>query len=392
MGLWDKLTGEFIDIIEWTDDTPDTMVWRFRRHGNEIKYGAKLVVREGQRAVFVNEGRLSAPSDEREGEVDSFGPGTHTLHTKNLPVLSTILGWPYGFESPFKAECYFFNTRRFSDLKWGTRNPVTLRDPEFGPVRLRAFGTYQIRVAKPVRFLREVVGTDGRFTTGEISEQLRNEIVARFSDLLGESGIPVLDLAANYDELGRYISERMKESFDEYGIEVTRLLVENISLPPEVSEALDKRTSMGVIGDLDKYTKFQAAEAMEEAAKNPSGDAGAGIGMGMGFAMAREMGKGLAGDDGGSGGGAGSGSGQASAPGVTPPPLPGKAAYHVELDGDATGPFQPEGLRQLARDGRLTEETLVWSKGMEGWTPAGEVDDLKALFAHEEGPPPLPES
>ena len=164
MGLWDKLRGELIDIIEWLDSTNDTLVYRFPRYGNEIKYGAKLVVRDGQSAVFVNEGQVA----------DVFGPGTYTLETKNLPILSTIFGWKYGFQSPFKAEVYFASTRRFTDLKWGTRNPIMLRDQEFVPVRLRAFGTYAMRVANAAELLREIVGTDGHFTTGEITEQLRN--------------------------------------------------------------------------------------------------------------------------------------------------------------------------------------------------------------------------
>lgn len=384
MAIWDKLGGEFIDIIEWTDDSPETMVWRFPRHGNEIKYGAKLVVREGQRAVFVNEGRVESAGShpDVEGGVDSFGPGTYTLHTKNLPVLSTILGWPHGFESPFKAEVYFFNTRRFSDLRWGTKNPITVRDPEFGPVRLRAFGTYQIRVSDPLTFLRELVGTDRLYTVSEISDQLRNEIVARFSDRVAESGIPVLDMAANYDELGVLLTDRMATDFEEYGIEITRLLVENISLPPAVEEALDKRTSMGVIGNLDRYTRFQAAEAMEEAAKNPSGDAGAGVGMGMGFAMANQMADAMK-----PGGGTKEGGEQAG--GSAPPPLPGQTPYHVELDGEAAGPFPPAQLERMVAQGEVDRETLVWTKGMEGWRPAGEVDALSDLF--DDQPPPLPE-
>ena len=202
MGLFDKIRGEFIDLIEWLDDSRDTMVYRFPRYQNEIKMGAKLVVRETQNAVFVNEGKLA----------DIFTPGTYSLSTKNLPILATLLGWKYGFNSPFKAEVYFVNTRRFVDLKWGTSNPVMLRDAEFGPIRLRAFGTYCIRISKTETFMKEIVGTDSLFRTEEITDQLRNMIVARFSDLLGESKIPILDLAANYDELGRFSTDRLHAS------------------------------------------------------------------------------------------------------------------------------------------------------------------------------------
>ena len=281
MGLLDKIRGEFVDIIEWTDPSNDTMVYRFSRLDNEIKMGAKLTVREGQAAVFVNKGQIA----------DVFGPGMYTLETDNMPILSTIMGWKHGFHSPFKAEVYFVSTRRFTDLKWGTKHPVTLRDPEFGPVRLRAFGTYTIKVQDAGVFIKEIVGTDGHFTTDEVSDQLRNMIVSRFADIVGESKIPVLDLAANYDELGEFVSTKISPEFGNYGLEVTKMLVENISLPEAVEEALDKRSSMGIIGNLQQYTQFQTANAMEEAAKNPGGMAAGGMGMGMGFAMANQMGQ-----------------------------------------------------------------------------------------------------
>lgn len=363
MGLWDKLRGELIDIIEWVDSSSDTMVYRFERYNHEIKYGAKLVVREGQAAVFVNEGRLA----------DVFTPGTYTLETQNLPLLSTLLGWKYGFESPFKAEVYFVSTRRFTDLKWGTKNPVMLRDQEFGPVRLRAFGTYVVRVTDPAQFIREIVGTDGHFTTDHITDQLRNMIVARFTDILGESGIPLLDLAGNYDELGEFVSNRLEAEFATYGLEVPKLLVENISLPPQVEEALDKRTSMGVIGNLRDYTQFQAAEAMRDAAKTAGGTAGAGIGMGMGFAMANQMGQTL-------------GTQQPAA--AVPPPLPTAVAFYVAINNQQQGPFDQAALTQHIQQGTLTRDTLVWKQGMANWTAAGSVPELQALFGAT--PPPLP--
>ncbi|CAA6801070.1 MAG: Putative virion core protein (lumpy skin disease virus), partial [uncultured Thiotrichaceae bacterium] len=273
MGLWDKIMGEFVDVIDWTDDSNDTMVYRFERHGNEIKYGAKLTVRESQVAVFVNEGQIA----------DVLGPGLYVLETNNLPVLSTLQHWDHAFSSPFKAEVYFFNTRQFTDLKWGTRNPIMLRDAEFEAVRLRAFGTYTVRINDATVFMKEIMGTDGHFTVDEISNQLRNLIVSRFSTVVAQSNIPVLDMAGNYEQLGEYVTTKIAPEFDAYGVELTKVLVENISLPNEVEEALDKRTSMGMVGNLDKYLQFQAAESLGK------GDGNSGMDMGMGFAMANKM-------------------------------------------------------------------------------------------------------
>ncbi|MEM8487912.1 MAG: SPFH domain-containing protein [Bacteroidota bacterium] len=365
MSLWKKLTGEFVDIIEWLDDSNQIMVYRFDHHDNEIKYGAKLIVREGQAAAFVNMGELA----------DVFQPGTFTLETPNIPILSKLQNWKHGFESPFKAEVYFVNTRQFTDQKWGTKNPVMLRDPEFGPVRLRSFGTYALRITDPAKFLRQLVGTNGYFTMDDLSGQLRNMVVSRYTDLLGESNIPVLDLAANYDELGNFVRKKLAPEFDEYGLTLTSMLIENISLPPEVEKALDKRTSMGVIGDLTKYTQFQAAEAMEKAAENPGGTASGGIGMGMGFAIANQMGQAMSGN---------------TAPGSTqtPPPIPNAAVFHVALDGKQAGPFDTAKLSELAAAGSLTAGTLVWKPGMANWAKAADVPEVSALLSTQ--PPPLP--
>jgi membrane protease subunit (stomatin/prohibitin family) len=260
MGLFDKIRGEFIDIIEWTDSFNDTMVWRFPRYQNEIKNGAKLTVRESQVAVFVNEGQLA----------DVFQPGMYDLTTQNLPILSTLKGWKFGFNSPFKAEVYFVNTKQFTNQKWGTKNPIMLRDAEFGPIRIRAFGNYAMRITDAAKFLKEVAGTDHEFTTDEVTEQLRNIVVTRFTDAVASSKIPVLDMASNYDEFSKLIQDRIKEEFNEYGISITKFLVENISLPPEVEQILDKRSSMGIVGNLGAYTQFQTANAIENAANNPN--------------------------------------------------------------------------------------------------------------------------
>lgn len=364
MGFWEKLFGEFVDVIEWTDDSVDTMVYRFERYGNEIKYGAALTVRESQVAVLVNEGKVA----------DIFQPGMYKLETNNVPILSTLQGWPHGFESPFKAEVYFFNTKRFTDLKWGTKNPIMLRDKEFDMVRLRAFGTYEIRIIDAVEFLREVTGTDGHFTTNEITNQLRNLIVSRFTNVLGEANVPILDLAANYDDLSTFVTARIAPEFKEYGINLTRMLVENISLPPEVEKALDKRTSMGVIGGLRQYAEFQTAEAMTQAASNTGGGASEGIGLGIGIAMANRMSETL--------GTSGSGSKDG------PPRIPTESRYYLATNGHQTGPFTRAELREKHSKGEVTRDSLVWTQGMKDWQPVEDVKELASVFA--DSPPPIP--
>ena len=281
MGLFGWIKGQFIDIIEWLDDSNDTLVWRFPRHNNEIKNGAKLVVREGQCAIFVNEGQLA----------DVFTPGTYDLTTQNMPVLSTLKGWKYGFESPFKAEVYFVNTRQYVDMKWGTLNPITMRDADFGIVRVRAFGIYAIKVDSDAAgtFLREVVGTDSEFNTYEIEGQLRRTLVSAFTTTLGKAKIPVLDLAGNYDEIAKTCRTAMEEEFGGFGLKLTKFIIENISLPPEVEKAIDQRSSMGAIGNLNAYSQFQAAQAMREAATQPGGMAGMAMGAGAGLAMGGVM-------------------------------------------------------------------------------------------------------
>jgi membrane protease subunit (stomatin/prohibitin family) len=374
MGIFDFLTGEFIDVIHWTDDTSDTLVWRFEREGHEIKYGAKLTVREGQAAVFVHEGQLA----------DVFSPGLYLLETNNMPVLTTLQHWHHGFESPFKSEIYFVNTTRFQDLKWGTKNPVICRDPEFGPVRLRAFGTYEIRVSDPAKFMTEIVGTDGEFTMDEISYQIRNIIVTRFSAAIAASGIPVLDMAANTTDLGKLLAAKIAPELAEYGLELPNLYIENISLPPAVEAALDKRTSMGLAGDLGKFTEYSAAEAMTAAAANPggSGGMGAGLGAGMGMAMAAQA----MGNRGPWGPvHAAPASTSASAP---PPPPPVEKVWHIARDGQTSGPFSRAELGRMAAEGELGRNTYVWTVGLDGWKAAGDLDELAQLFTVLPPPPP----
>ncbi len=278
MALFDKILGEFIDIIEWTDTTSDTLVWKFPRYQDEIKNGAKLTVRPGQVALFVNEGRIA----------DVFEPGMHTLVTANLPILSTLRGWKYGFDSPFKADVFFVATRQFPDIKWGTKNPIMLRDADFGVLRLRAFGSCILQVENPRILVEQVAGSNPNYTIDSIREVIRNTIVARFSDMMGSSGIPALDMASRYDELGSQLATICAPEFQKMGFRLPQLLVENISLPEDVEKAIDKRASMSAVGNLDQFTKFQAATAMEAAASNP-GMAGAGMGMGVGMMFAQQM-------------------------------------------------------------------------------------------------------
>ena len=373
MSIFNILGGEFIDIVEWTDDTRDTMVYRFPTVGSAIKYGAKLTVREGQAAVFIHEGQLA----------DVFGPGLYMLETNNLPILTRLQHWDHGFRSPFKSEIYFVNTTRFNDLKWGTKNPVIARDPEFGAVRLRAFGTYSMRVTDPGKFMLEIVGTDGEFTKDEISFQLRNIIVQEFSRMIAGSGIPVLDMAANTGQFGSMIAKAISPTVTQYGLTIPEFYIENISLPDEVEKMLDKRTSMGIVGDLDRFGQYAASEAMLNASTQPGGmgaGIGAGLGAGMGVAMA------------GARGPWGAAPAQLSpAPAAqTPPPLHPETVWHIAVDGQAQGPYGRAKLGRLAKEGGFARDTLVWTPGQDGWKPADEVTELAQLFTISPPPPPPP--
>ncbi|MFT6089279.1 SPFH domain-containing protein [Sulfitobacter sp.] len=365
MGILDFLSGQFIDVIHWTDDTRDTMVWRFEREGHEIKYGAKLTVREGQAAVFVHEGQIA----------DVFTPGLYMLETNNMPIMTSLQHWDHGFKSPFKSEIYFVNTTRFNDLKWGTKNPIILRDPEFGPVRLRAFGTYSVKVSDPAHFLTEIVGTDGEFTMDEISYQIRNIIVQEFSRSIAMSKIPILDMAANTRELGKLISTEISATIGEYGLSIPELYVENVSLPPAVEQVLDKRSSMGMIGDLNQYTQFQAAEALGRdggAGSAMQAGLGAGLGMQIGAAAAQ----------------AGPWGPRPTAAHTPPPPPIADKVWHLAENGETKGPFSKAALGRMAADGAMTRETFVWTPGQDGWKKADDVDELAQLFTVMPPPPP----
>jgi membrane protease subunit (stomatin/prohibitin family) len=372
MGLFDKLRAELIDIIEWVDDSRHTLVWRFPRYQNEIKNGAQLIVRPGQIAVFVNRGQIA----------DIFEPGHYELKTDNLPILSTLSGWKHGFNSPFRAEVYFVSTKQITDLKWGTPNPIMLRDPEFGPIRLRAFGTYAVKAVDARALLQELVGTDSAVDTDEITELLRSIITSTFTDVLGSSNVAALDLASQYLEFGETLRLAVQERIDdEYGLEIPQLFIVNISLPEAVEKALDTRTSIGVIGDMGKYQQYKMGEAMTLAAENPSGGGAAdGMGLGLGFAMAGKMMQpGMMG-------------GAVAPAGAAPPPPPPAAAWHVAVNGQTQGPFTIQQLASGIASGQIAPETNVWSAGLPGWQPAGQVPQLSASFGAPPPPPPPPAS
>ncbi|MFE2375868.1 SPFH domain-containing protein [Streptomyces sp. NPDC059398] len=374
MGLFDSIRGEFIDIVEWTDDSRDTIVWRFPRHDNEIKMGAKLVVRESQTAVFVNEGRIA----------DVFQPGTYTLETRNLPLLATLKGWKYGFDSPFKAEVYFVTTRQFTDMKWGTQNPVIVRDPEFGMVRLRAFGAFAARVVDPAALLRELAGTDPQFRTEEVQEYLRQLIVGKLGSALANSGVPMLDLATQQEAIGVKLAGALTQELTPVGIAVPKFIIENISLPPEVEQAIDTRSRMGIAGNLDQYTQFQAADALGAGARTPGSGVGEGMGLGLGMAAGQRMAAGLAPQQ----SAAAPAPAAAPAQAAGPPPLPAQEQWFIGVDGAQQGPYDSATLSGLVGAGTLTRATLVWKDGMPGWLPADQVPGVSGLFGSV--PPPLP--
>jgi excisionase family DNA binding protein len=277
MALTDFLRSQFIEIIEWTDDSRDTLSFRFPDEDKEIKRGAQLIVRESQTVQFVYLGQFG----------DLFGPGTHTLTTDNIPILSRLKGWKYGFESPFKADVYYVTTRLFTGNKWGTSNPVMMRDQDFGVVRVRAFGTYDFRIVEPPKFLKEVAGTDHQFRLDEFAEVMRSRIVSVFSEALASSKVPVLDVATRYGELGQALLPLINPALKEkYGLEIPSFVIENVSVPPEVETALDKRASMAAVGNLNDYVKYQMAQGLEHGG---SGVAGVGAEMAVGVSIAQQM-------------------------------------------------------------------------------------------------------
>jgi membrane protease subunit (stomatin/prohibitin family) len=375
MGIFDKikekLSNEFIDIIEWLDYTDDTICHRFERYQNEIKNEAQLIVREGQTAVFINEGRLA----------DVFKPGTYTLNTQNLPILATLKGWKYGFNSPFKAEVYFVNTHLFTDEKWGTKNPITLNDERFGLVEIRAFGTYAFRINDAGKFLIDIVGTDNNFTNFEINEHLKSLIATRFTDTVGEANLPIELYAANTTELSETCKEVMQPEFNSVGISLEKFFIENVSMPEDLKKEIFEYSRIDKL-DLDKLTKFKTAKAIEAAALNEGGTAGAGMGMGMGFVLAQQMGGLMSPQMGGQ-------AAASQAQHAMPPPMPAAIQYFYASNGQQAGPATLEQLKALFANRTINKDTLIWKQGMSGWTALNKVEELKA-FLGGSAPPPLP--
>lgn len=372
MGIMDKIKGELVDIIEWMDDSRSTLAWRFPRYHNEIKNGAQLIVREGQEAVFVYRGALA----------DRFSPGHYELTSENLPILGTLQGWKHGFNSPFRSEVYFLNTRPVTDLRWGTPQPVTVRDPDFKMVQVRANGLCVVKIENAEIFLREVIGTDSNVEIEEITELLRRVITLAFSDMVLETGLGAIDLQGRQVELSAKLRDFVAERVDdEYGLAIPDITM-NISLPDEITAAMTRGVARGVeeggflnnVGDLGRYQQAKQADAMLAAAQNPGGGGTMGdmMGMGMGLAMAGQM------------AGQMMGAGQ---PAAAPPPLPAAQTFHVEMGGAAQGPFTVAQIQAGIANGQVTPDSLVWTNGMAAWAAASTVPALQPLFA---APPPLP--
>ena len=389
MGLMDKIRGEFVDIIEWLDDTNTTLAWRFPRYDNEIKNGAELIVREGQQAVFVYRGQLA----------DRYGPGHYTLTTENMPIMSTLQGWKHGFNSPFRSEVYFINTRPVTELRWGTPQPVTVRDPDFRMVQVRANGATTVKVLDPAVFLRQVIGTESVVDMEQITDLLRRNIALAFSDMVLASGLGAIDLQGRQVELSDKLREFVAERVSSFGLGVDAVTM-TISLPEEIQQAMTRGVARGVeasgfadnVRDPNRYQQVQAADAMLAAAQNPgSGAVGAAMQAGIGVALGGQLAGTVQGGYQQQGAPAQGGyqqPGYGGQPqGQHPPPLPGQQQFHVDLNGQAAGPFPVDQLHQFVSSGQLTPQTNVWTNGMQAWTAAGEVPALQSLFG---GPPPLP--
>jgi membrane protease subunit (stomatin/prohibitin family) len=370
MGLFDAIRNEFIQIIEWLDESSNTLVYRFPVHEQEIKMGAQLTVRENQVALFINEGEVA----------DLFKPGRYELSTQNMPVMTTLRSWKYGFDSPFKAEVYFFNMRLFTDLKWGTQNPVMMRDAEFGMIRMRAFGTYAIKINDAKEFFKTVVGTQGLTTTEDILGQLRSTIISHFSDVVAESKIAALDLASSYRELATLAQKNLAPDFASYGLDLSRFNIDNVSLPEEVEAAIDQRTKLGVFGDkLGSYAQMQTAESIKIAAANPGGLAGAGAGLGAGMAIGQSM--------------AGAFNAPQAPSGTNaPPPPPGAPSsaprWSLAIDGKTYGPYTDDALKAMVSSGQVPATTQAWRPGASGWAALDTYSELGLSNGTMPPPPP----
>ncbi|MCW3122950.1 MAG: putative virion core protein (lumpy skin disease virus)-like protein [Flavipsychrobacter sp.] len=365
MGLFDKLRNEFIDIIEWPDQKTDTLVWKFPRYQNEIKMNAKLTVREAQQAVFINEGKIA----------DVFQPGMYNLQTQNMPVMATLKGWKYGFDSPFKADVLFVSTRQAVDQKWGTKNAITLSDDRFGMIELRAFGTYAFKVTDAGKFIKEIAGIEREYTTDEIGGQLKSIIATRFTNAAGSGNIPIEKFASNLEGLSSIIMEKLNADFDNYGLTITNFLVENVSMPEELKKEIFEYSRLNKI-DMQKLAQLKSAQSIEIAAAN-EGIGGIGAGLGAGIGVGNMMASTI---------------GQATAPmqqaaGAMPPPLSVPAQYFTGVDGKQAGPFDSTQIQQMIQSGVIKRDSLMWKAGMAAWSAASGISELTPYF--DAAPPPL---
>ncbi len=361
MGFFDKLKNEFIDIIDWTDNTSDTIVWKFPRYENEIKMNAKLTVRESQQAVFLNEGVIA----------DVYQPGMYTLTTQNMPILATLKGWKYGFESPFKADVFFVSTRQFVDQRWGTKNPITVSDERFGMIELRAFGSFAYRVTDGGKFIKEVAGTNGLYTADEINGQLRSLIMTKFTTAVGNGNFPIEKFASNLEELSSMVQEKLNQDFQAYGLTITKFLIENVSMPEELKKEIFDYSRLNKL-DMQKLAQFRTTQSIQTAAAN-EGIGGAGIGIGVGVGLGNIVANNF---------------NQAQQNANTPPPPPQPVAFFTAVNGQQSGPFSLEQIEQMARGGSFSRETLVWKAGMAAWAQAGNVVELNSVFSQMPPPPP----
>jgi len=364
MGIFDKLRNEFVDIIEWPDQDTETLVWKFPRYQDEIKMNAQLTVREGQQAVFINEGKLA----------DVFQPGMYTLQTENMPIMATLRGWKYGFNSPFKADVFFVSTRQALDQRWGTKNAITISDDRFGMIEMRAFGTYAFRVVDGGKFIKEVTGMDRTYTAEEIGGQLKSIIATRFTTAAASGNIPIEQFASNLESLSGTIMEKLNADFDNYGLKITNFLVENVSMPDDIKKEIFEYSRLNKV-DMQRLAQFKSAKSIEIAAAN-EGTAGLGAGLGAGMGVGNMMASAMA---------------QSSAPQAqamdAPPPLPASVQYFTGVDGKQAGPFDAAQIAQMIASGALKRDTLMWKAGMPAWAAAESMTELNALFANT--PPPL---
>ncbi|MDA3852490.1 MAG: SPFH domain-containing protein, partial [Spirochaetaceae bacterium] len=376
MGIFDAIKNEiFIDIIEWIEEDNNTIAYRYDRRGNDIRNGAQLTVREGQCAIFVNEGQLA----------DVFTPGMYELETENLPILSRLKGWKYGFKSPFKAEVYFVSTRILADFNWGTPSPFSIRDPEFGILTLRARGHFSFHVIDAGKFIKGIVGTEGEFTKSEIKDRLRQRFVTQAQSAIAGSGKAFYQMAENLHDLSLELKDRLNEKFNsDFGMTLDDTSIQAIEPSEESMAKIESRDSdMFTDSRIDNYERQARVDALKIMAGNPGagGLAAGGMGMGMGLAMGNQMGHQMGG--GMYGMNPAMGMGAAGMGAAAPPPPPQAASWYLSIQGQQAGPIAPQGLMQYAQNGQLTAETMVWKQGMAAWTPARQVAELAQLF----GPP-----